>query len=405
MKIDRETVKEKMGMRKKKLFHLLHSQYLLLTLFWSVIVIFMLITLSWFSAERNMINNNPRIRQILDHELSQRDADRQSLYRELVSLVHYPLISLALMDFSFFSSKPKVVSDWESIWNQKMLSIDTAYSYLFITTTVAFLGLVLYGVLNIQLWKHKKFMTKHNLMGTDLPRYGIFRTKMYLNMVVNLTILFSFFNFLTTLVSLAYGMVLLVTSFINRYTLKVKNSAFLSGRWWESGLFSLFLGVILTINIYNLFKALFLSKFGVNIDLIVQIVFPIGTITVVVTLFIRNFLSSKVNNIKKAVKEIGKRASRFQSFYHSQGNSSLSDYAFFNELPNFVKTIVGGKKVDDELVEGSLRLTDEMIDFLKHNIKRKDDLNYTLFYFFNELKDIHDVDILKKNIQKVSSFY
>jgi len=57
-------------------------------------------------------------------------------------------------------------------------------------------------------------------------------------------------------------------------------------------------------NGYTLFKSIFLSQFGVDLDLIFSIIIPIGTITVILGVYIKNMLSSKVTAVKKNIKKI-----------------------------------------------------------------------------------------------------
>lgn len=93
---------------------------------------------------------------------------------------------------------------------QRSNNINTAYSYIFITILIA---LIFYIVIIIRLYRRRTFQKKYGLTTQFTSDYPIYDIKMYLGFIVNLAIFFSFFNFLTTIIVLIYGVILVLTSY------------------------------------------------------------------------------------------------------------------------------------------------------------------------------------------------
>ncbi|WP_174481048.1 hypothetical protein [Spiroplasma endosymbiont of Danaus chrysippus] len=141
------------------------------------------------------------------------------------------------------------------------------------------------GLTTIKLYRRRAFQRKYGLTTQFANDYPIYDIKMYLGFTVNLAIVFSFFNFLTTIIVLIYGTILVLTSYFFWYILKIKTEILIMHKWWKTPNFALFLSVILFQNGYTLLKSIFAQKFNVNLDLILSIILPIGTITIFITLY------------------------------------------------------------------------------------------------------------------------
>jgi uncharacterized paraquat-inducible protein A len=133
-------------------------------------------------------------------------------------------------------------------------------------------------------------------------------------------------------------------------------------------------------NAYTILKTIFIKEFGVNLDLIFSIVLPIGTITVIIGLFIKNLLSSKVSATLKAIRNINVTVNNFDVFFHAAKMAALDDYNFVTILPPMIKTPLTNGTIDKNQAFVLMQQLDEAIDFVKHHInpKKAHDLNYLL---------------------------
>lgn len=383
----------------------LSSQYILLTLFWIIFTSLMILTLYLFVQERSEINGTGRIYQILYVELAKPDitnTEKQGLYKELMETAKYNIIGFSLMDFNLWNSDQPIL-DWEAAWKQKMTSIDLAYSYVFICSLLAVITLCFYVAINIKTIKQSHFIKRYGLSNNyGFVSYSVFNTKIIMNFLANLTIIFTFFNFLTTIVAVAYGIILVIMAKILRILLKIDTEAVIAKKWWASSNFKFFATVLIIQNSYTLAKSYFASRFGVNIDLLIQIIIPIGTITVIVAVFIRNLLNSSVNAIKTAVKTINKRVHNFRTFLYSQKDRCLRDFVFHQQLPVIVIGSITSDDVTNTQLYQELQLIDETIIFFKKYIKKPEQLNYLLYYLFNEISKKDQIAEIKENIIKLN---
>jgi hypothetical protein len=97
-------------------------------------------------------------------------------------------------------------------------------------------------------------------------------------------------------------------------------------------------------NTYILTKAYFINSFGVNLDIIMQIIMPIGTVTVIIALFIKNLMSSKISKIKTKILNIGNSIDQIRLFIIVNEKQSFSDYEFVSILPNMIKKYILSEK-------------------------------------------------------------
>lgn len=382
----------------------LSSQYILLTIFWIIFTSLMIVTLYLFVQERGDINGTGRVYQILNVELAREDitnAEKQKLYKELMETAQYNIIGFSLMDFNLWNGNQPIL-DWEAAWKQKMTSIDLAYSYVFICCLLAVITLCFYITINVKTIKQSHFIKRYELSNNyGFVSYSVFNTKIFMNFLANLTVIFTFFNFLTTIVAVAYGIILVIMAKILRILLKIDTEALVARKWWKSSNFKFFTTVLIIQNSYTLAKSFFASRFGVNIDLLIQIIIPIGTITVIVAVFIRNLLNSSVNAIKTAVRTINKRVNDFRTFLYSQKDKCLQDFVFHQQLPVIVIGSIKNDSITNAELYQELQLIDETIIFFKQHIKKPEQLNYLLYYLFNEINKKDQIAEIKENIIKL----
>lgn len=380
----------------------LGRQYFILLFFWGVFIALLITALILFLNERTTINNEKGVDKILnDIANATNDAEKTPLYKKLMD-IYYPLIDFSLMSFIFTQNINNVtISDWGAAWTQRSNSINTAYSYIFITILMALIALIFYIVIIIKLYQRRTFQRKYDLTNQFTNDYPIYDIKMYLGFIVNLAIVFSFFNFLTTIIVLIYGIILVLTSYFFWYILKIKTEILTMHKWWKTPNFVLFLSVILFQNGYTLLKSIFAQKFNVNLDLILSIILPIGTITIFITLLIKNMLSSQVTAVKTAIKTISAKISAFQIFYYTQKEKSLEDYTFVSQLPTFVRVPLQNNSIDTKQALLLMTTIDEAIIFFKDHFHKPKELNYMLFHLFNIITDIKEIEEIKSNILKI----
>ncbi|AOX44086.1 hypothetical protein S100390_v1c07500 [Spiroplasma sp. NBRC 100390] len=383
---------------------LVGGQYLVSMIFWIIFTAIIITFLVLFINERERINNENNVSQVLAEIAAGKKtpAEVQEIYKNLMSIT-YPLIDFSLLSFNFFGTNNSV-TDWSVAWNQRATNINMAYSYLFITAMIALIALCYYIVIIIKLAQRRSFEWRYGL-STNFPNdYVIFNPRMYLNFLTNLTIIFSFFNFLTTLISLAYGVLLVLVSYFFWYVLNRKTEVLVPHKWWKATNFSFFVTVLLIQNGYTLIKAIFSTKFGVDLDLILSIIIPIGTITVIIAVFIKNMLSTKVTGVRNAIKTIGAKVSAFRIFYYTEKEKALEDYAFVTQLPTLVKGPLSTNSIDTKKAYQLMTIIDETAVFMEQHFATKEkEKNYMLYHLFNEITDVAEIEEIKANVLKVEA--
>ncbi|WP_368486163.1 hypothetical protein [Spiroplasma sp. DGKH1] len=389
---------------KKKKSTFVGGQYLFLLIFWAIFTAVLIVMLVLFLKERTDINEKNNVNQILTEIKTGTltDAEIQERYHQLMS-ISYPLIDFSLMSFNFFGKGNNDVTDWAKAWDQRTVNINMAYSYIFITAVIALIGLCFYITIIIKLYKRRAFEWRYNLITTFPNDYVIFNTRIYLNFVTSLTIVFSFFNFLTTLISLAYGIVLVLVSYFLWYVVGKKTEVLVPHKWWTATNFAFFVTVLLIQNIYTLIKSIFADKFGVDLDLIIQIIFPIGTITVIIAVAIKNMLSTKVTAVRNAVKTIAGKVASFRIFYYSQKEGALEDYTFVSQLPPLVKGPLGAEKISNDEALTLMTIVDDTAKFFEQHFTNPKERNYMLYHLFNEITSVEEINEIKENVLKVEA--
>jgi hypothetical protein len=162
------------------------------------------------------------------------------------------------------------------------------------------------------------------------------------------------------------------------------------------------IGVMIFQNTYTLVKSIFMLDLGVNLDLIFSIILPIGTITVIIGLFIKNMMSSKVSGVTSAIKSIGGNVASFRVFFYTQGQDSLNDYNFVEMLPPMIKVPLTSNKIKKDQAYQLMNQLDQMAQFIETTYADDDkQRNYMLYILFNNVTCIEELNEIKDNISKV----
>ncbi|WP_241970174.1 hypothetical protein [Spiroplasma poulsonii] len=191
---------------------------------------------------------------------------------------------------------------------------------------------------------------------------------------------------------------MVLVSYFFWYVLNKKTEVLVPHKWWKATNFSFFVTVLLIQNGYTLIKAIFATKFGVDLDIILLIIIPIGTITVIIAVFIKNMLSTKVTAVRNAIKTIGAKVSAFRIFYYTEKEKALEDYAFVTQLPTLVKGPLSTNSIDTKTAYQLMTIIDETAAFFEQHFATKEkEKNYMLYHLFNEITDVAEIEEIKDN--------
>lgn len=378
-------------------------QYFILSFFWLIFIVLLIAAVVFFSVERAKINGDNDVNGILDKIAnSDSQAEKTTLYKQLMD-IKYPIIDFSLMAFIAFSSSSAPISDWAAAWTQRLNNINLAYSYIFITALIAIIGFIFYIIVIVRIYSRARFEKRHDLVVNYHNDYVIYDIKMYLNFTVNLAIVFSFFNFLSTLVALAYGAILVLVSYFFWYILRIKSETLVKHKWWKSPNFILFAIILIVQNTFNILKVIFANEFGVNLDLIISVLFPIGTITVMLTILIRNMLNTQVSAVMKAIKTIQARVTAYRIFYYSQKQKSLEDYTFVTQLPTMIKVPFAKNTINTAQAYKLMTIIDDTTTFIEQHYEKEKEKKYMLYHLFTNVIEIDEITEIKSNKLKLES--
>jgi hypothetical protein len=157
---------------------------------------------------------------------------------------------------------------------------------------------------------------------------------------------------------------------------------------------------------YTLLRSYFINEFGVNLDIIMQIVLPVGTVTCIVGLFIKNLMSSKMTNVKKQIMGITTVVEQLRVFIILKGTSAFNDYDFVSLIPTFIKNEINNSKIiDNDRMLEQFKKYDSLINLIEKNIKKIMNKKYLMYVATYICKNEIELDIFKTNIEKISSVY
>ena len=148
-------------------------------------------------------------------------------------------------------------------------------------------------------------------------------------------------------------------------------------------------------------KNVYLLYIGVNIDLLLQIIFPIGTITIIIALYIKNIFSSKMTSILGEIKNIFNRVNHLRSFFYSQHNDSFNDYQFLKDSPLLLNKSFVNKTIDNVKAGELMTKIDELIIFLENNIHDENNRRYFTFQLLSAIKNEQEFELFEKDVRKI----
>jgi hypothetical protein len=154
---------------------------------------------------------------------------------------------------------------------------------------------------------------------------------------------------------------------------------------------------------YLFLKDYFFERFGVNIDLAFKIIFPIGSLTLFISLFLKKMWDSSINVIHKEISEISKKVDDFQTFFVLRRERVFEDYQFVMTLPKFVKEKIKFSKTPQQQQEvfETIRLLDLDLSFFKKKIEKKNHLDTIFYLIFNKIGTYEEIEIIKDSVVKV----
>jgi len=163
-------------------------------------------------------------------------------------------------------------------------------------------------------------------------------------------------------------------------------------------------------NLYTITKAYFINSFGVNLDLIMSIILPIGTITVIIGLFIKNLMSSKISQIKKSILSSEDNVEKIRMFVSLHGEKAFEDYDFVQLIPSNVKQIITSQENNKKVLMDALLQYEEVVSYI-HNIHTKTNSKLKKTLHIKKLTDLDKKYLiyvstnLCKNSQQLESFF
>ena len=310
-----------------------------------------------------------------------------------------------LMDFSLMNFFPTTQTNPLNAWNSKNTNMSVVYAYVFVSSIMAVIFVILSCVLITEEVMARKKMIKYHF---NLDNYESFllnshilNTRTWSGLMCDLTILFCFFNFVSTLAVLAYSVIAIIVFVIIGAI--SKNKTF-SGKkawrlvWGDNANVWFFIAVMFIQNGYNLLKAVLLSTIDVNLDVVFSVIIPIGLITVILGVYIKSAFDSQITQVRKAIKAIDGQVSTFQTFDYANPETCIRDYQFVNSLPAFLKAILNNKAMDKENLQKTFELVNKTIELFNTNYDKKSQTRkVNLYALFNMMSNVKQVQALYDN--------
>lgn len=368
--------------------------------FWFLFVCFLLCFVIFFSYERIRLEN------FLINSKTDKDNHKEAFkfFKEKV-----PLLYFSLLDFLFINKLESQLD--EEIWSKILSSINLAYTYIFLTLILALITLIFYIIVNLQIFFLYYRDKKYQLSSAYNHEYFIFSNKMYLEVLVNVTIIFSFFNLLSTLSYFVYSFIILFFNFIYLQILKIKkinsvktNSELNNYYFWRNKNIKLLLLIFLLQNIFNLLKSFFLARFGVDLDLLWKLTFSFSSLVIFIGLYIKKFLNSELFDIKNKINKMLDRVNSSKMFFSLQKKDALQSYLFVNNLPLFIKKQLKSTKLNINQIVFMLDNLYKDISFFQKNISNEDKLKVFFFIIFEKITYYDELIVIKNNLLKLKSF-
>jgi hypothetical protein len=158
------------------------------------------------------------------------------------------------------------------------------------------------------------------------------------------------------------------------------------------------------LNAYTILKSYFINQFGVNLDLIMSIILPIGTMTVIVGLFVKNMISSKLNGVKNKINNIYSETSKIKLLVKLNDIDMLNDYDFVSLIPTPITNRFLAGEITKKEIFRELGYYNATIKNIEKNIKTKNEKNkkYFLYVVLNKCNNKKDLDMFYENLVKLN---
>ena len=401
------------------------QQYIVMALVWIVIVVGLTVYLVMFIAEKHSVMSQEGLLQLnfngggtysanqvlemlsrgtsLDGGYVLSTTDVNDCYAALNTII-FPLIDFSTWGFLGMAASGSP----ETIWSNRMSNIDTVYAYVFISTIIGYIALVLYFVVIGQVYSKTRLIKKMNLTGaypSFLNNYRLFNTKTYLEFIVVLSAFFAFFSLVSTLVFIVY--IIFIFSF---YTYAEKHNKGLDPNLMafkkkDIKYFYYLIGIMLFQNGYTLLCTLLLTYFEVNIRLVLDVFFSFGTLAVMIAAFVKSILATTVTAVSKGMKTVGNQITNFRIFFNIHKNDSLKDYGFVQQTPPWIKKPLANGEIDIKEANKRLGLLNETTDFYQSSISKAYEKNFMLYRLYNQISSIDEVNDTIENIKRTNVYY
>jgi len=95
-----------------------------------------------------------------------------------------------------------------------------------------------------------------------------------------------------------------------------------------------------------------------------SIILPIGTITVIIGLFIKNLMSSKISQVKKNILSSEDNVEKIKTFVSLQGEKAFEDYDFIQLMPASVRRTITSDENNKKALMKILSECEEVINYI-----------------------------------------
>ncbi|GMO16106.1 MAG: hypothetical protein Ta2E_07280 [Mycoplasmoidaceae bacterium] len=316
----------------------------------------------------------------------------------------YPIIGFSLMWFdkalSYTSSSASPADRFATLWGQ---GIWQAYTYIciaFIISCIAF-GLMALNFFKLYIDGYRNYRRKITTHPVKTYKYYSFYFDSVTKFVSNVALVFCFFNFLTTLIVIAYWIFFYSIKFMSK---KAKTRIISSHFDISTKDLYYLIGIMVFQNLYLVIKSHLIKQYGVNLDVMMAVILPIGTITLVIVIFIRNLMTSKLSKMAKDINEMGKNVNWIRLNIKLKGIDCFRDSKFVELLPSYIQKAL---LYDDISIKEAQKLITNkitVINFIEANFsKKRNDENYLMYVAYYLVNNEEDLQIFYDNLIKLDA--
>lgn len=344
---------------------------------------------------------------------------QQTIYKEMVKAAFgtsetvlavgnkIPIVWFSCMLFiPNFSS----VSNWQTVWDSKLLTVTTCQIYILISTILAIVGLIFYIVLvsqykiKLSIADKKGFTHNYPLYKND---FTLYTNTQYVNFIIAISVFFSFYALSATIIMLIY---MLVIKAIYKWIAKQNEERHYDANIFNTSDLSYFktLFVVMGVMIaYNIANSIITNKLNVDINSVLSGFFTAGGIAVIIASLVKNLLSSSITQIRKKMTNIDKQIKEIHFFYLVRKGEAAFDFEFAKILPPVIKKIINTHDgLNTDVLKESL---DKLFDytsfiyefkFSKNQSKNNKRRNFILYRMYNEIDSFAEMEDIKVNLLK-----